>query len=118
MIQKLKNKVHYLIIGINIILGSILVYLSLLRTLKVDFNSILFIQAYGDYVKIFTEDLKIMTSQTMKIMEDILPSDKFSRVHRSYIIAMDKISLIYGNTVKIKEFEIPVGKSYRTGFFE
>jgi len=85
---------------------------------KVDYNSIMFIQAFGDYVKIFTQDSKILSSQSMKAMEDILPKEKFTRVHRSYIISLDKINLIMGNTVKILEHEIPVGKSYRNSFFE
>ncbi len=85
---------------------------------KVDYNSILFIEAFGDYVKIFTIDSKVLSSQTMKTMEDILPKNMFIRVHRSYIISIDKINSITGNTVQIKDHEIPVGKSYRSSFFK
>ena len=85
---------------------------------KVGYNSILFLKACGDFVKIFSSDTKILSSHTMKTMEDLLQKNIFTRVHRSYIISLDKIKSTMGNMVQIPEHEIPVGKSYRSSFFE
>ncbi|NJO90155.1 MAG: LytTR family transcriptional regulator, partial [Chloroflexia bacterium] len=85
---------------------------------KITYDSILFVQALGDYIQLHTAERKIVTSHSMKEMEELLPDDKFMRVHRSYIVSMKKIEVIDGNTIKIGAHEIPVGKSYRTVFFE
>lgn len=87
------------------------------KIFKVDLNQILFIEALGDYVKIHTVNSTIVTYQSLKGIEEQLPADKFPRVHKSFIVAFNKIDLIDGNTIKIGKFEIPVGKNYRKEFF-
>lgn len=88
------------------------------KMVKVDFDQILFIEALGDYVKIHTSQNTITTYQSMKGVEEMLPPDKFPRVHKSYIVALNRIDVIDGNTIKIKTLEIPIGKNYRKDFFE
>jgi DNA-binding LytR/AlgR family response regulator len=84
------------------------------KLLKVAYNEILYVEAFADYVKIWTaEDKRIVTLQTMKNMETGLPDDKFMRVHRSYIVAIDKITSLQSNSVHVGKKEIPVGKNYR-----
>ena len=51
-------------------------------------------------------------------MEQGLPADRFIRVHRSYIVAVDKISTVQSNSVRVGSKEIPVGKNYRDGLME
>ncbi|RPH34197.1 MAG: DNA-binding response regulator [Bacteroidales bacterium] len=88
------------------------------KMVKVDLNQILYIEAFGDYIKIHTTQGVIVTYHSMKGIEEMLPSNKFLRVHKSYIVAFNKIDIIEGNTIKIKIAEIPIGKSYRKNFFE
>lgn len=83
------------------------------KLIKVYYDKVLYIEGLKDYVMIYTEDEKIITLQTMKNMEENLPADKFMRVHRSYIINSNKIQSIAGNTLKVNEREIPIGKNYK-----
>lgn len=83
---------------------------------KVRFEDILCIEGQGDYLKIITPKARIMTLQTFKGIEEILPSHNFIRVHKSYIIAIDKIDSIEGNVIRIADLQVPVGESYKPGF--
>jgi two-component system, LytTR family, response regulator len=83
---------------------------------KVDFNDILYIEGKGDYLCIVTTKKKIMTLQGFKKMEESLPHNNFCRVHKSYIIAIDKIESIERSRIKIKDQLIPVSDSYKECF--
>jgi len=84
---------------------------------KVYLADILYIEGLKDYVQIFTGDKKILTLITMKKMEEKLPSKKFIRVHRSFIVAIDKIDLIQRNRIVINETRIPIGNSFKDNFY-
>jgi len=88
------------------------------RLLKVNYNDILFVEALADYVKIHTDDKRYITLQTMKNMEEKLPERFFKRVHRSYIVSLEKIKTIVGSNVEINGQQIPIGKNYKDGFFD
>ncbi len=88
------------------------------RLQKVNYMDILFIEGQGDYLKIVTPKENIMTLQTFKRIEEILPVTNFVRIHRSYIIAIDKINHIERNRVNISGHLLPVSDSYRDAFFE
>ncbi|MFM7177189.1 MAG: response regulator [Bacteroidota bacterium] len=83
---------------------------------KVFIENINWIQAMDNYVIIQTASDQFIIHSTMKDIELKLPSDRFLRVHRSYIIAVDKINVLDENTVLIGEKTIPVGKSYKDAF--
>ena len=83
---------------------------------KVTFDEILYVEGQGDYLKIVTPRLRIMTLQTFKGVEDILPAANFLRVHKSYIVAIDKIESIEGNMIRIADVHIPIGESYKKQF--
>lgn len=85
-------------------------------THKVFFKDILFIQAYGNYLKFFTEQKMIMAADTMKNIAMQLPDSQFIRIHKSYIISLAKIDQIEGNQVKIQSHVVPVGNKYRLVF--
>jgi two-component system LytT family response regulator len=87
------------------------------KTLKVYFEKILYIEGMRDYLMIRTEDNKILTLQNFKTIQSILDPLKFVRVHKSYIIAIDKIDYIENNAVKIKDKYIPVSNTYKVSFF-
>ncbi len=83
---------------------------------KVFLENINWIQAMDNYVIIQTNADQFVIHSTMKDIESKLPSDKFLRVHRSYIIPIEKINVLDENTVLIGDKTIPVGKSYKDAF--
>jgi DNA-binding LytR/AlgR family response regulator len=87
------------------------------KTVKVYFNKILYIEGMRDYLKIHTEDSKIMTLLNFNAMQDLLDPYKFIRVHKSYIIAVDKIDYIENNAIKIRDKLIPVSNTYKVAFY-
>jgi two-component system LytT family response regulator len=87
------------------------------KTVKVYFDKILYIEGMRDYLQIHTEDNKIMTLLNFKKMEELLDPAKFIRVHKSYIIAVDKINYIESNTIKIDKKLIPVSNTYKVAFY-
>ena len=85
---------------------------------KVYLNEILFIEGLKDYISIFTAAERIITLQIMKKMEEALPEKHFMRVHKSYIVAINKIDSIERSRIWIKDKIIPVGDTYRDQFFK
>jgi DNA-binding LytR/AlgR family response regulator len=89
---------------------------------RVKFSEILYIEGLKDYVIIRTETGRIISLQTMKSLEDKLPTAQFVRVHRSFIVGMDKIHAIVGNMVEVIEKglpkHLPIGKNYRDELLE
>ncbi|MEZ4919626.1 MAG: LytTR family DNA-binding domain-containing protein [Saprospiraceae bacterium] len=87
------------------------------KLVKVNFNDIIFIEGLKDYVIIRLRTGRVITLQTMKSLEEKLPGHLFRRIHRSYIVAMDKITAIEGNMVEVQEKDrpklLPIGKNYR-----
>lgn len=86
------------------------------KTVKVYFDKILYIEGQRDYLQIHTEDSRIMTLLNFKKMQELLDDQKFIRVHKSYIISIDKIDYIENNTIKIKDKLIPVSSTYKIAF--
>src|ERR1700712_58511 len=84
---------------------------------KVYLHDILFIEGLKDYISIFTPAERIITLQGMKKMEDALPERHFVRVHKSYIVALNKIDSIERSRIQIGDKIIPVGDTYRDEFF-
>ncbi len=84
---------------------------------KIYLNDVLYIEGLKDYISIFTKTERIITLQSMKKMEETLPSFHFVRVHKSYIIALDKIESIERSRIFIADKIIPVGDTYRDEFF-
>ncbi|SEO98077.1 DNA-binding response regulator, LytR/AlgR family [Mucilaginibacter gossypiicola] len=84
---------------------------------KVYLHDIMFIEGLKDYISIFTSAERIITLQGMKKMEDALPEKHFVRVHKSYIVALNKIDSIERSRIQIGDKIIPVGDTYRDEFF-
>lgn len=83
------------------------------RMERVDFADILYIEGQGGYLRIITTKSKIMTLQNFHTMELLLPSDNFMRIHKSYIIALNKVEQIERNIIRIDKKQIPIGNTYR-----
>jgi DNA-binding LytR/AlgR family response regulator len=81
--------------------------------IKVTLDEILYIEAFADYLKIYFQNRKTITARlTMKSMMEKLPTSKFVRVHRSFILPIDRILSVRNKTITIEGREIPVGSSY------
>ena len=85
---------------------------------KIAYSSIDLIEAYGEYVLIFSGKEKIMTLGQLGKMEQVLPRPGFVRVHRSFIVNFAKVDAMQGNTIYIGERQVPLSKSYRETFME
>lgn len=88
------------------------------KIVKIGLDEILYIEGLKDYVMIFTPAGRVITLQTMKNLEEKLPSDKFIRIHRSFIISLNKVKSITGNSVDLNGKLIPIGKLYRDPFMK
>ncbi|HLP93780.1 MAG TPA: LytTR family DNA-binding domain-containing protein [Saprospiraceae bacterium] len=92
------------------------------KLVKVNFDDIIYIEGLKDYVIIRLMQGRVITLQTMKNLEDRLPKNLFRRIHRSFIVAMDKVMAIEGNMVEVMEKDkpklLPIGKNYRDELLE
>jgi two-component system LytT family response regulator len=85
---------------------------------KIQLDDILYIEGLKDYISIFTKTERIITLQNMKKMEETLPKGEFIRVHKSYIVSLDKVESIERSRISIKGKVIPIGDTYRDEFFK
>ena len=80
---------------------------------KVHLDEIEYIEGLKEYVSYFTKEKRIIVLQSLKSIEETLPADRFIRVHRSYIVPIQKIKTLDGNQVQIGKKLIPIGRSYK-----
>lgn len=85
---------------------------------RVPLQEILFLEAYGDYVKVHTSRQVYVPKTTLNQLEEELPADTFLRVHRSYLVALPGIRYMEGNFVMVGEVKVPVGRSYKERLLE
>jgi len=83
------------------------------QIMSIKLTDIQWVEAYGDYVNIYTEKDRLVIHSTMKGIDSKLPSDQFIRVHRSYIVRLDKINAIDETLIVIGKKLIPIGDSYK-----
>ncbi|PYF69408.1 LytR/AlgR family response regulator transcription factor [Pedobacter nutrimenti] len=88
------------------------------KFLKVNYEDILYIEGLKNYISIYTPTQRIVTYQSLRDLEGQLPRPPFYRVHKSYIVALDKIRLVDGNSIYIEDNSIPIGETYREEFFK
>ena len=80
---------------------------------KLDVNEVLYMEAKGDYVRIHVPGNSFVIHGSLKTVEDKFPKGKFLRVHRSYIVALDKIDYIEDSVVYIHDLAIPISETYK-----
>jgi DNA-binding LytR/AlgR family response regulator len=85
---------------------------NIVRRLKLD--KILYAEAMGDYVKLFTPEKFYAIHTTLKAVEERLPASSFIRVHRSYLVALDKIDSMEGGVLIVSGKPLPVADAYRS----
>ena len=92
------------------------------KLIKVNYRDIIYIEGLKDYVIIRQDHDRVITLQTMKSLESKLPSENFKRIHRSFIVNLDRINAIVGNMVEVMEKgkakHLPIGKNYREDLLE
>lgn len=88
------------------------------KTHKVDFDEIEFIEAMGDYAKVKMKDKTLVVHQTLQKLGEQLPAETFRRIHKSFIISMNKLQYVEGNIAVVSTHKIPIGQTYRTEFME
>ncbi len=81
---------------------------------RISIDDILFLEAMGDYVKVHTAQKFHVVHATLKSIEEKLPNSKFIRVHRSYIVAINKIDYIQEGTISIGKTTIPVADTHKS----
>jgi two-component system, LytTR family, response regulator len=80
---------------------------------KIKIIDIIYVQALGDYVNIFTADKRHTVHITLRGMEETLPDDKFYRLHRSYLIALDHVDKVEEGTAFIGKHPVPIGEQFK-----
>ena len=85
------------------------------KLVQINTNQIFWIEALGNYMRVITEEGKYTILSTMKDVASKLPSDDFVRVHRSFIVRLDKIESIEDNYIVINDNQINIGKAYKEG---
>ena len=88
------------------------------KLIRVNHSEISYIQAERDFCSVYIDNQRLLASLHLKILEDLLPQSKFFRVHRSYIVNMEKIQAVKGNMLELSNAEIPIGANYREQLFK
>lgn len=83
------------------------------KMIKVLFSEILYIEGLRDYIRIFTTSKTIITKHLLASLEEMLPSDAFLRIHRSYIISIGKIDSFNSDTIEVGKKELPIGRLFK-----
>ena len=83
------------------------------KMVKVGLNDILYIEGMGDYIKIITTKKTIITKRPLSTLEETLPKDSFLRIHRSFIVALNKIDSYNSETIEIGKNELPIGRLFK-----
>jgi two-component system, LytTR family, response regulator len=86
------------------------------KIVKIDLDQILYLESLREYVSIFTTTGRVVTLQSLSRFLEMLPSERFIRVHRSYIVHLDKIQSIENNMIRIGKAEIIISKSQKQVF--
>lgn len=83
------------------------------KMIKVSFNDILYIESLSDYIKIYLHNEVIVTRETISNINDKLPQNLFIRIHRSYIISIDKIHSYTNEFIEVSKKALPISRSYK-----
>lgn len=81
---------------------------------QIDLIDLLYIEAYGNYTKLYLKDEMIVSHEKISHYEDLLNGSNFLRVHKSFMVAIDKIKFIEGNRIFVNDHKIPIGQTYKS----
>jgi DNA-binding LytR/AlgR family response regulator len=83
------------------------------KVIKIYLSEIRYVEGLSEYVQIYTDKRKIITKNSMALMEEKLPTDHFLRIHKSYIVPVNKIEAFTANTIEIQGKELPIGRNFK-----
>lgn len=83
------------------------------KTIKLNINNILWIESLRDYVKVVTATEVYITKQKISFLEEMLPERRFVRIHRSFIVSINKIGSFYSGAIEVSGHELPIGRNYK-----
>ena len=86
------------------------------KLVKVELSDILYVEGLKDYVTIHTKQQKIVSLQRLKALEEQLPSDRFIRIHNSFIVSLRAIDVIHKGEVQVGQALLPIGDTYKKSF--
>lgn len=106
-LQKNKTETHYLFVRADYSL------------IKIDVKAINYVEGYDDYLKIhITNQKPVITRMTIKNILEKLPENNFIRIHRSYIVPIDKVDSVRSKVVSIGDIKLPLGNSFEENFLK
>ncbi|MWB93217.1 response regulator [Flavobacterium sp. GA093] len=82
------------------------------KMMKINMEEILFVEGMKEYIKVVTPDKTYITHKSLTSLSEELPTERFIRIHKSYVIALDKVKSIEGNRIQISSYTIPIGRNY------
>lgn len=82
------------------------------KMMKINIDEILFVEGMKEYIKVVTPDKTYITHKSLTSLSEELPADRFLRIHKSYVIALNQVKSIEGNRVQIQSYTIPIGRNY------
>ncbi|MCC9016194.1 MULTISPECIES: LytTR family DNA-binding domain-containing protein [Flavobacterium] len=82
------------------------------KMMKINIEEILFVEGMKEYIKVVTSDKTYITHKSLTSLSEELPADRFLRIHKSYVIALNKVKSIEGNRIQIQSYTIPIGRNY------
>ena len=82
------------------------------KMVKIIIDEILFIEGMKEYIKVVTADKTYITHKSLTALSEELPEEKFTRIHKSYIIAVNKVKFIEGNRIQVHSYTLPIGRNY------
>jgi DNA-binding LytR/AlgR family response regulator len=88
------------------------------KFLRVEYADILYIEGLSNYVAIHLPEQRLITYHTLRDLAETLPQPPFLRVHKSYIVSLNKIRMVDGNTIYLGEKELPVSETYREQLYQ
>jgi len=88
------------------------------KVIKLHLNEILYVEGLSEYVQIHTSKKRIVTKTSMTKMQEKLPDTGFMRIHKSFIVSMDKIEAFTTNSIEVPGKELPIGRSYKNSVLE
>ena len=88
------------------------------KIIRVELGDIFYAEAYGNYVKLYTAGGRHLLPQPLGTFLELLPADRFIRIHKSYLIALPHLESIEGNRVVVRRQQLPVGKVYKRQLLE
>ncbi|WP_199121004.1 LytTR family DNA-binding domain-containing protein [Pedobacter sp. ASV28] len=94
--------------------GDHFLYLRVDRKMvKINVTDIYWLESQKDYIKVVLADKTLISKQKISVLEELLPEDKFVRIHRSFIVSVDKVESYHSYAIDILGKELPIGRNYK-----